>query len=271
MGNMKRLIRYATIALALLAATACEYDEGTTPRPDKLGKTIWDIAYPDLQRVDEIFDFVANYNYYLTIDDEVEGDTEDTTVDISQSERYRIEELNNPVDITIEGNTHTLTYDTIYGTTYSITFVMYEDRWEVTRTGGNSFSLTIRHAKENVYDVVANTIYNSESTGYGEFRVQLLYQDDGTPDIEFTGTLVMIDHESSISHPLTITTKIVSGLEFHNTEYGGQRIPIKGMMYITAHDALYNTTDEVTASIIANYNGYGVNIKCLDNSKGYYF
>ena len=268
--SMKRLFRYATIALALLAATACEYDEGTEPRPDRLGKTIWDIAYPDLQRANEIFDLVASYNYYLTIDDEVEGDTEDTTVDISQSERYRRERLNNPVDITIEGNTHTLTYDTGYGTTYGITFVMYEDRWEVTRTGGNSFSLTISHAKEDIYDVVASTIYNSESTGYGEFRAELHYLEDGTPDIEFTGTLVMVDGESSRTHPLTITTRINDGLKFRN-ERGYNRVPTKGRMTITAHDALYNTTDEITATIIGNDYHYGVNIECLYESHGYYF
>jgi hypothetical protein len=265
---MRRLIRYATIAFAILSLSACEYDTGTTPRPDSLGKTIWDIAYPDLYRVNEILDFVANYNYYLTI--EATEPEEGETSTENEVERYRREELNNPVDITIVGNTHTLIYGTNYGTTYTITFEMLKDRWEVKRTGGNGFDLTISEATEaNTYTVHFNTIYNSESTGNGDFKVKVRYDKVGTPQIEFKGTLVMVDSEASATRPLTITTQIYDWMKFDNVF--NAYIPQKGRMKITVEDMLYGTTDEITASIVQDKGRYGVSIWCLGEVHGYYF
>ena len=54
-----------------------------------LGKAIWNTAYPDLYRVNEILDFVANYNYYLTIDDSANNETDNETE--SEAERYYVE------------------------------------------------------------------------------------------------------------------------------------------------------------------------------------
>ncbi len=265
---MKRLLRYATIAFAILSLSACEYDSGTTPRPDRLGKTIWDIAYPDLYRVNQILDFVANYNYYRTIADIWPEDEQNTSE--SEIERYRREELNNPVDISIVGNTHTLTYGTNYGTTYTITFEMFEDRWEVKRTGGNGFDLTISEATDaDSYVVHFDTIYNSESTGDGDFKVKVRYDEVGTPHIEFKGTLVMVDREASATHPLTITTQIYDWMKFDNVF--NAYIPQKGRMKITVEDMLYGTTDEITASIVEDKGRYGVSIWCLDEVHGYYF
>lgn len=265
---MRRLIRYATIAFALLAATACEYSEGTERNPDLLGKAIWNTAYPDLYRVNEILDFVANYNYYRTIADIWPEDEQNTAE--SEVERYRREELNNPMDIKVVGNTHTLIYGTNYGTTYTITFTMYNDRWEVKRTGGNGFNLTISEATDaDSYVVHFDTIYNIESMGDGDFKVKVRYDEVGTPDIEFKGTLVMVDSEASNTHPLTITTKITEWLKFHNVHYA--TFPIKGRMKITAEDMLYGTTDEVTASIVESNGRYGVSIECLNEVHGYYF
>lgn len=266
---MRRLLRYATIVFALLAATACEYSEGTERNPNLLGKAIWNTAYPDLYRVNEILDFVANYNYYLTIDDSANNETDNEAE--SESERYKREELNNPQAITIEHNTHTLIYGTDYGTTYTITFEMLEDRWEVKRTGGNGFDLTISEATEaNAYTVHFNTIYNIESTGNGDFKVKVSYDEVGTPMIEFKGTLVMVDREASNTHPLTITTQISDWMSFNNERYAAC-IPHKGRMKITVEDMLYGTTDEITASIVENNDRYGVSIWCLGELKGYYF
>jgi hypothetical protein len=266
---MKRLIRYATIAFALLSLSACECNEGTEPRPDRLGKTIWDIAYPDLRRVNEILDLVANYNYYLTIDVAEPEEGENTSE--SEADRYRREELNNPVDISIVENKHTLTYETNYGTTYTITFEMLEDRWEVKRTGGNGFDLTISEATEaDTYVAHFNTIYNSESTGDGDFKVKLSYDEVGTPDIEFKGTLIMVDREASNTHPLTVTTKITDWLRFRNERHY-ESVPTKGRMTVTVEDKLYGTTDEISASIVNSYDRYGVSIECLGDVHGYYF
>lgn len=267
---MKRLLRYATIAFAILSLSACECDEGTTPRPDRLGKTIWDIAYPDLQRVNEIFNLVANYNYYLTIEDDFEVEDETGNSSNSESDRFKREKLNNPKEITVVDNVHTLIYETGYGTTYSITFVMQQDKWEVTRTGGNGFDLTIRETGKDTYDAVFNSIYNSESTGYGEFTAKMFYNEEGTPDIEFKGTLVMVDREESYTNPLTVTTKITEWLRFSNEQYY-DIVPTKGKMVITVTDELYNTTDKITAYIVKNDYHYGVSIECLGDKQGYYF
>lgn len=265
---MKRLLRYATIAFAILSLSACEYDTGTEPRPDRLGKTIWDIAYPDLRRVNEILDFVANYNYYRTIADIWPEDEQNTAE--SEVERYRHEELNNPVDIKVVGNTHTLIYGTDYGTTYTITFTMYDDRWEVKRTGGNGFDLTISEATDaDTYTVHFNAIYNIESTGDGDFKVKVRYDAVGTPIIEFKGTLVMVDSEASATHPLTITTQIYDWMKFDNIF--NAYVPFSGRMKITAEDMLYGTTDEITASIVHDNGRFGVSIRCLDDVSGYYF
>ena len=148
---------------------------------------------------------------------------------------------------------------------------MLEDRWEVKRTGGNGFDLTISEATEaNTYTVHFNTIYNIESTGNGDFKVKCTYDEVGTPMIEFKGTLVMVDREESSTKPLTITTQISDWMSFNNERYAAC-IPHKGRMKITVEDMLYGTTDEITASIVENNDRYGVSIWCLGEVKGYYF
>ena len=66
---MKRLLQYAVILAVMLSSQACQYEDGDIPQPEKLGKRVWDVAYPDIRRLNEVLDIVASYNYYLTIDD----------------------------------------------------------------------------------------------------------------------------------------------------------------------------------------------------------
>jgi hypothetical protein len=147
---------------------------------------------------------------------------------------------------------------------------MFEDRWEVKRTGGNGFDLTISEAADtDSYVVYFDTIYNSESTGDGDFKVKLRYDEVGTPQIEFKGTLVMVDREASATHPLTITTQIYDWMKFDNVF--NAYIPQKGRMKITVEDMLYGTTDEITASIVEDKGRYGVSIWCMGEVHGYYF
>ena len=248
---MKRLLQYATI-FAILTLTACEYDKGTWRAPNNLGKTLWDIAYPDLKRVNEVLDIVASYNYYLTIEE------------MESAEEYKLRKLNNPTEITVDGNTHTLTYDTGYGTTHCIIFEMHADKWQVTRSGGNGFTLTITSDSEGKYIVDIESIYFKESSGWGDLEGSLTYSENGEPEIGITGTIVMVDNERSKTHPLTITTKIseIATFDFYsNIE--------SGTMRITAEDALYGSKDEIKAWIVERNNIPAVTIRCLDDVTNY--
>jgi hypothetical protein len=147
---------------------------------------------------------------------------------------------------------------------------MYDDRWEVKRTGGNGFDLTISEATDaDTYTVHFNAIYNIESAGDGDFKVKVRYDNVGTPMIEFKGTLVMVDSEASATHPLTITTQIYDWMKFDNIF--NAYMPTSGRMKITAEDMLYGTTDEITASIVHDNGRFGVSIRCLNDVSGYYF
>lgn len=249
-----RRVLFATLVVALVATTACQYNSGTSRRPEMLGKTIWDIAYPDLERVNEILDFVAHYNYYITMED---GEAKEEYLNDHLKHQGRTPEIE------VVDNTHTLTYSTYYNTTYSVVVEISDDLWHVQRSGGNSYDMTIRKKDETHYTVEMSTICYSESEGSGTFDIALTYDTKGRPEIEFTGTLEMVDGEENSAEPLTITTQITSPLRFSNIP-GYTHIPIEGYMTITVQDAHYGTTDEIVATLVTNKSGYCVSIECLD-------
>lgn len=249
-----RRVLFATLVVALVATTACQYNSGTSRRPEMLGKTIWDIAYPDLERVNEILDFVAHYNYYIAME---EGEAKEEYLN------DHLKHQGGTPEIEVVDNTHTLTYSTYYNTTYSVVVEMSDDLWHVQRSGGNSYDMTIRKKDETHYTVEMSSICYSESEGLGSFYIALTYDTKGRPEIEFTGTLEMVDGEENSAEPLTITTQITSPLRFSNIP-GYTHIPIEGYMTITVQDAHYGTTDEIVATLVTNKSGYCVSIECLD-------
>ena len=231
---------------------ACRYDDGTTPEPQRLGKSIWDTAYPDLKRLNEVLDLVASYKYYLSLDNE------------DLDENYKRSKLNNPQEIVITDNRHILIYGTDYGTTYTITIEMYNERWEVTRSGGNGFNLTIRAIGNDIYAADIAYIYNKESAGYGSIEGHLAYN-EGEPEISIQGELVMVDKEESRTHPLTITTQITEDATFDRINDIES-----GFMTITAEDELYGTKDTIKAWIMMNNELQSVVIEYLGTREGHY-
>ena len=238
----------------MLSSQACQYEDGDIPQPEKLGKRVWDVAYPDIRRLNEVLDIVASYNYYLTIDD------------VDEAENYKRVKLNNPKEITIANNTHQLIYGTDYGTTYNITIDIYDDKWEVLRTGGKGFKLTVKFPSNGWYSADIEYIYSAESVGYGEVYGIIRYaEESGEPELSITGKLVMVDNEESRAHPLTITTEITEAATF---DYNNN---IKsGTMKITAEDTLYGSKDEIVATVMKHDEHSSVVIEYLDTREGYY-
>ena len=233
-----------------LCSTSCVWDSGGEPNPKRLGFQLWSISRNDLTRVNEIFDYIARYNQLLTIEDE-------TTRELFINSYFY------GAAISVNGNIHTIKRDTAYGSTYTVVIKMFEDRWEVMRTGGYGYELTIRPKTANaLYSVDMKHIYNNSSDGHGTFDVEVDYIDNN-PSISYTGTLVMVDDAESATKPLTVTTEVTSPLSY---SYANQFI--KGEMTITAYDAMYDTTDKAKVTILHNeYNK--IIIECLGNVAGY--
>jgi hypothetical protein len=264
---MRQILYYATIAMMLITLSSCEYRSGQERNPEGLGKTIWDIAYLDIVRVNEVLDFVAHYNYYLSIEEEAKSKV--------YLEKHLIEDGMIP-EIEINGNRHILTYNTTYGTTYNIEIEMFSDYWHVIRTGGRGYDITIRVGQEADYSVDIARLYSRESVGSGQLEVNLNYTKieyasyvtEGIPEIEFMGNIVMVDSEASSEKPLIVTTDIIHPLCFSNELYS--HYPIKGVMTITVEDMLYGTRDEIKATIVNTHQRYGVHVESLGTKRIYY-
>lgn len=236
----------AVCATAGLFSASCEYYGGEYYAPERFGKAIWDTTYQDLKRVNEIFDYIARYNQLCSIEDETER------------EAYRIANFANAT-ISVEQNIHTIVHTTSYGTEYIVKIVEGKTSWHITRSGGNGYDLTITRESDGNYAVYLNYFYRNELIGQGDFKAEVVYADE--PTISYTGTLDMTDYSASKDKPLTITTRITEALVFSQ----GAGIS-DGRMNITVYDALYDTTDKITAHITKDKK---VIIDCLDTSTGY--
>lgn len=248
---MKKILQYIVAVALMLTTTACEWGGGDYKAERTLGLRLWQIASHDLERVNEIFDFVAQYNHMLNIEDE------------TQRENYRDTYFSNAL-ITEYGNIHSLTYVTSYNTKYCVDVEMYNDRWHITRSGGKGYDLTVTPLASGRYMARFDKIYNSESMGEGEFIVEATTTTmSDTPIISYTGTLTMVDPEENPRKPLTITTKITEEITYSSPE-----IFTSGMLTITAYDAVYDSTDVAKVTILKN-NSNRVVIECFDDVYGY--
>ena len=236
--------------IVALCATSCVWDEGEVASGRKLGAQLWSISKNDLIRVNEIFDYIARYNQSLSIEDEA-------------SRQLFIARYIKCESISVNGNTHTINHTTLYDSSYTVTIKMFDDRWEVTRTGGYGYELTIRPKSTNtVYSVEMAHIYNNSSKGHGTFDIEIEYI-DSNPRISYSGELVMVDDAESATRPLTVTTEVTSPLSY---SYANQFT--KGEMTITAYDAMYDTTDKAKVTILHNEHNKII-IECMGDVTGY--
>lgn len=217
----------------MFISTGCTIEEGGERQPETLGLMLWNIARNDVGRVNSVLMQLSRYYYLIQIEDEAERE--------SYAEQYFSDAA-----IVVEGNRHTLIYNTYYNTTYSLIIDTFGDRWQVRRTGGRGYTATLIYKGDNYFDITFDSIHNDESTGNATLSGNIRYNDDkGTPEIFYDGTITMVDSEASTTKPLTITIDIVYPIRY--TSPDGL---LDGIMKITAYDAIYNTTDVATASIV---------------------
>lgn len=216
--------------VAILTLCSCEWTEGTKHDASHLGNVLWRIAYDDLTHINRTFELVSNYYYMLSIEDAAER------------QQYAQVHLGTD-DITIEDNIHTLTYSTLYNTTYKVTIEMNDTSWCVTRSGGSGYRLIITPEDDN-YRATFESLYNKESKGHGEFVCKMTFEND-RPTIQYNGGCVMVDSSADAKRPLTVTTNIINDIV-----YSGLGWMREGKISITAKDALYGTTDSAIATML---------------------
>lgn len=224
-----RQLRYIfTIAICALMA-GCELEDGFKQDYSNVGIYLWRIASDDLNHINEAFALAMHYREMLAIEDATERD------------EYRTQHIRG--DIAIEGNKHTITYQTMYDTTYTVTIVMETALWRITRSGGNGYVLTLAPYGDDIR-ATFEQLYHNESSGYGQFTGRIDVE-DGAPLIRYTGSFVMVDRSADNLKPLTVTTKILSDIV-----YVPDRRMREGKIEITAVDELYGSTDVATATLI---------------------
>ena len=229
---MKRLIY---IIVALLTLTSCEWGEAYTPNRS-LGSWMWQGVREDIARVVEIMEFLELYgDYTLLEDNELKADFKETHLS-----RY---------DIKVEGNLHTLTYNTAYGTTIT-TLITVKDsnNWHISRTGGNHYDIDLELNESGIFKAKFNSMGHDESTGEGEF---IAYRNVDN-NIVLEGDMVMVDPEESSAKPLTFTTDIKQPLVINSSR---NRL-LDGNLTIECYDKLYKTTDKATIDIVKNRDDY---------------
>lgn len=208
----------------------CMMDDGDTRMPEKMGKQLWDITLNDIRRVNSILNFAAHFEHMLSIEDE------------ALREEYKARHFHD-ASITESGGKYRLTYTTQYNTTYSITVEQQGDTWHYLRSGGSSYDLSIRYTGECGMEATFSNIRNNESSGYATLIGSIALEEENLL-LTYTGEMVMVDSSKGDNVPLTMTTTIDKALEY--STFNGIN---GGHMTITAHDALYNSTDEADVTI----------------------
>ena len=229
---MKRLIY---IIMALLTLTSCEWSGEYTPNRS-LGSWMWQGVREDIARVVEIMEFLELYgDYTLLEDNELKADFKEKHLS-----RY---------DIKVEGNLHTLTYNTAYDTTIT-TLITVKDsnNWHISRTGGNHYDIDLELNESGIFKAKFNSMGHDESTGEGEFTA---YR-NVDKHIVLEGEMVMVDPEESSKRPLTLSTDITKPLVI-NSDYN---YLLEGKLSITCYDKKYDTTDQAIVEIVKNRDDY---------------
>ncbi len=240
--------RYIAILLIAIMTIGCDAIGGPDINVQRLGHAMWEITRNDIHRINEIFTYVMHYDHLQTIEDEADRDS-------------YIQLHFRDAEIVVEGDVHTLTYNTAHGTSYSVTFEFLEDGYHVTRTGGMSYDLTLTLGDNDAMEAHFANIRNIESVGHADL-VGTISLIDNKLDISYIGDIVMVDHSRDYEKPLTMTTEITKSLKYNNIKG-----IVGGKMTIIAHDELYDSTDVAYITILEYHRT--VIIKCYDTELGY--
>lgn len=225
---MKRLIY---IIVALLTLTSCEWGEEYTPNRT-IGSWMWQGVREDIERVVEILELLELYGDYTLIDNEAEQQDFLNT-------HFR------GYQISVNGNRHTLVYDTAYGGSITTLITVHDSTsWHITRSGGNSYDLDLKLLDGGIFRATFNSLCHDESTGNGEFTA---YR-DAEYNFVLEGNIKMVDPEESVKRPLTLTTNIKQPMVI-NREYN--RL-LGGKVDIVCYDKMYDSTDYAMVEIIKN-------------------
>lgn len=239
--------------MALLTLGGCAI-ESEYNRATSLGAMLWQGVKYDIERVVEILELLELYGDYTLIEDEAEKQTFFDT----HFNGYRI---------SVEGNRHTLVFDTGYGGSITTLITVVDSRnWHITRSGGNSYDLDLNLLDDNIFRATFNSICHDESTGNGSFTA---YRDTAN-NFVIEGEMTMVDPEESITRPLTLISDITKPLVI-NREYN---CLLDGKVEIVCHDKVYDSTDYAMVEIIKNRNDVGehdatIYIHCNNDIQAY--
>lgn len=235
---MRRYYIYIMVLVMSLLHVGCTIDNEHSKRPERVARIIWYATLDDLTYINSIFRDVAHLHYMLSndVDSEayIEANFPNCTVE-SEGGVYRIKRKTS--------------YDTFITTTVDTTSGYC---WEVSCNSGNRFHLILQPSGDG-FVATFDTLYCGASRGEATLRVKYRMEDDASDYyesleaiVEYSGTITMVDDESSKSKPITLTTEITKTLPVVYRELYGM---VRGKMKITCEDGLYNTVDVVDATL----------------------
>lgn len=226
---MRRFI-YTIALLSALLFSACVINEQGSKRPDSLGTWIWHAVDEDLTRVNEILLF-ANHAYnYITLDAEAR-------------EEYHQQHLYQYV-VSQTGSTYYFVMPVTSSTSITHTVTLYDDRMELSRSGGSSYKLVLKRSGSDRFKAEFESLNYLESEGSALFDGYLRFSDEQIT-LAYKGTMTMVDSEESATKPLTLKTRISETL-VRDVEGG---VYNEGLIYIDCYDERYGSHDEVLVRI----------------------